>query len=229
MFRRMYSRPRHLSYNRNLSLLSQLPFLNNIFSNGGNGMQGMFSPNGMGANVPNQQMMFPQGMMPNMMNQMGFPQQNMNTQGFPFNTMNTNWQNPSQSMGMGMMQPNQYPQGTPGNGMMQPNQYPQGTPGNGMMQPNQYLQGTSGNGMMQQNGMQNGWMQPNQMPFMNPYPSQAQPPKTQTSQVNSFMNQFKGQDGNVDMKKMMDTAGQMMNTVNQINNMFKGLASTFKV
>ncbi len=67
-----------------------------------------------------------------------------------------------------------------------------------------------------------------QTPFMNPYPTQNQPKKASTTQTQTFMNQFKGQDGNVDMKKMMDTAGQMMNTVNQLNNMVKGLAATFK-
>jgi hypothetical protein len=94
---------------------------------------------------------------------------------------------------------------------------------NGVMQPN----GMNGMGMFQ------GGMPPQmnalpQSPFMNPYPTQTQTNKAQSSQVQTFMNQFKGQDGNVDMKKMMDTAGQMMNTVNQLNGMVKGIAATFK-
>lgn len=65
-------------------------------------------------------------------------------------------------------------------------------------------------------------------PFMNPYPIQNQQQIQQPKQINSILNQFKGQDGNIDMKKMMDTAGQMMNTVNQLNGMIKGIAATFK-
>ena len=65
-------------------------------------------------------------------------------------------------------------------------------------------------------------------PFMNPYPVQSQQQIQQPKQFNSILNQFKGQDGNIDMKKMMDTAGQMMNTVNQLNGMIKGIAATFK-
>ncbi|WP_096154306.1 MULTISPECIES: YppG family protein [Bacillus] len=65
-------------------------------------------------------------------------------------------------------------------------------------------------------------------PFMNPYPTQNQQQVQQPKQFNAILNQFKGQDGNIDMKKMMDTAGQMMNTVNQLNGMIKGIAATFK-
>ncbi|WP_235864028.1 YppG family protein [Sutcliffiella halmapala] len=103
---------------------------------------------------------------------------------------------------------------------------------NGTMPPNgltSMLPPNGGNGAgMFPAAMSSPQMNNMQMPFMNPYPTQNQTSKPQSSQVQSFMNQFKGQDGNVDMKKMMDTAGQMMNTVNQLNSMVKGIAATFK-
>ena len=46
----------------------------------------------------------------------------------------------------------------------------------------------------------------------NPYPQQAFMPKQPTG-VQSIMNSFKSQDGNLDVNKMVDTAGQMMNAV----------------
>jgi hypothetical protein len=42
------------------------------------------------------------------------------------------------------------------------------------------------------------------------------------------MAQFKNSDGTYDINKMMSTMGQMINTVNQVNGMLKGLISTFK-
>ncbi|AST91606.1 MULTISPECIES: YppG family protein [Sutcliffiella] len=69
----------------------------------------------------------------------------------------------------------------------------------------------------------------NSFGFMNPYPIQTQQQfQQQQKQFSTFLNQFKGQDGSLDMKKMMDTAGQMMNTVNQLNGLIKGITSTFK-
>jgi len=44
----------------------------------------------------------------------------------------------------------------------------------------------------------------------------------------SFLAQFKNNDGTYDINKMMNTMGQMINTVNQVNGMLKGLLSTFK-
>ncbi|MBB6283166.1 YppG family protein [Geobacillus subterraneus] len=44
----------------------------------------------------------------------------------------------------------------------------------------------------------------------------------------SFLAQFKNNDGTYDINKMMSTMGQMINTVNQVNGMLKGLLSTFK-
>ncbi|MGG3007728.1 YppG family protein [Geobacillus stearothermophilus] len=44
----------------------------------------------------------------------------------------------------------------------------------------------------------------------------------------SFLAQLKNSDGTYDINKMMNTMGQMINTVNQVNGMLKGLLSTFK-
>ena len=65
-------------------------------------------------------------------------------------------------------------------------------------------------------------------PYMNPYPKQSFIPK-QPSGVKSIMNSFKAQDGSIDINKMMDTAGTMMNAVNQVSSMVKGLGGIIKV
>ncbi|MDQ0271036.1 YppG family protein [Cytobacillus purgationiresistens] len=65
-------------------------------------------------------------------------------------------------------------------------------------------------------------------PYMNPYPKQSFVAK-QPSGVQSIMNSFKSQDGSLDFNKMMDTAGQMMNAVNQMSSMVKGVGGFFKV
>jgi hypothetical protein len=174
------------------------------------------------------QLPFMQNMMP-FMNSGSFPGM---TAGFPFNggmggwnkeILNQNGMNMFSNQGI----PSQNFQGIPGfqgfpfqqNGIMSQTGFQNG------MQPN----GENGMSMFPvQAGMPQGMNMFPQTPFMNPYPTQNQNNKPQSSQVQSFMNQFKGQDGNVDMKKMMDTAGQMMNTVNQLNNMVKGIAATFK-
>ncbi|AGT32474.1 hypothetical protein M493_11120 [Geobacillus genomosp. 3] len=44
----------------------------------------------------------------------------------------------------------------------------------------------------------------------------------------SFLAQFKNSDGTYDINKMMNTMGQMINTVNQVNGMLKGLLNTFQ-
>lgn len=69
--------------------------------------------------------------------------------------------------------------------------------------------------------------QPNPVPYMNPYPKHGllQKPK----QSGSLLNSFKGQDGSIDLNKMVNTAGQMMHAVNQVSSMVKGLGSIFKV
>ncbi len=212
----MYGRPRHLSHNRNMSLLNQIPFINNYlpYANGTGALPGMFNPQpGIGGGGWNNQTGgFSNFMDASLFNQggQGIPLGNMPSQGFPFN--------------VGAM--------NPGNtALMGQNGFPLSMQQGGipLMQQQQggFIPGVFPQGGVQQNG---GFQPPQAMgmPFMNPYPTQNQAAKPQSSQVSSFMNQFKGQDGNVDMKKMMDTAGQMMNTVNQLNNMFKGLASTFK-
>ncbi|MGG3469608.1 YppG family protein [Neobacillus pocheonensis] len=67
----------------------------------------------------------------------------------------------------------------------------------------------------------------NGYPMMNPYPKQGTIPK-QPGSMQSFMNSFKSQDGSVDFNKMMNTAGQMMNAVNQVSSLVKGFGGFFK-
>lgn len=67
-----------------------------------------------------------------------------------------------------------------------------------------------------------------QFQSMNPYPKQSFVAK-QPSNVQSIMNSFKSQDGSLDFNKMMDTAGQMMNAVNQMSSVVKGVGGFFKV
>jgi hypothetical protein len=64
--------------------------------------------------------------------------------------------------------------------------------------------------------------------IFNPYPKPNAIPKPNGG-IGSIMNSFKGQDGNIDINKMMNTAGQMMNAVSQVSAMVKGLGGMFKV
>lgn len=75
-----------------------------------------------------------------------------------------------------------------------------------------------------------GYLPPGQQPFANlhPYPQQAFLPK-QPSGFQSVMNSFKNQEGTLDVNKMLDTAGQMMNAVTQVSSMVKGLGGILKV
>ncbi|AEH53575.1 conserved hypothetical protein [Heyndrickxia coagulans 2-6] len=41
------------------------------------------------------------------------------------------------------------------------------------------------------------------------------------------MNSFKSQDGSIDFNKMVNTAGQMINAINQVSSMVKGLGGLF--
>ena len=66
-------------------------------------------------------------------------------------------------------------------------------------------------------------------PSPNPYPKQQFMQKAQPSGFQSIMNQFKTQDGSVDVTKMMNTAGQMVGTVSQVQGMVKGLTGLFKL
>lgn len=64
--------------------------------------------------------------------------------------------------------------------------------------------------------------------YMNPYPKQSFIPQKQGGMKN-FMNSFKSQDGSLDFNKMMDTAGMMMNAMNQMTGLVKGVGGIFKV
>lgn len=65
-------------------------------------------------------------------------------------------------------------------------------------------------------------------PYMTSYPKPNPVLKPPTSGLPSIMSQFKTSDGTYDINKMMNTMGQMINTVNQVNGVLKGLISTFK-
>ncbi|WP_052302404.1 YppG family protein [Bacillus sp. SG-1] len=63
----------------------------------------------------------------------------------------------------------------------------------------------------------------------NPYPKGSFMVKPPASGVGTIMNSFKSQDGSLDFNKMVNTAGQMMNAMNQVSSMVKGLGGMFKV
>ncbi|MFS0882437.1 YppG family protein [Metabacillus niabensis] len=86
------------------------------------------------------------------------------------------------------------------------------------MQPNYFQDGTSG---MVNNSFINS-------PYVAPYPKPTPLLKQQPSGLNTIMSQFKKSDGQLDLNKMIDTAGQMMNAVNQMGGLFKGVTSIFK-
>ncbi|WP_066369571.1 YppG family protein [Neobacillus fumarioli] len=62
---------------------------------------------------------------------------------------------------------------------------------------------------------------------MNPYPKNKLLAK-QPNGMQSLMNSFKSQDGTIDFNKMINTAGQMMNAVNQVSSLVKGFGGLFK-
>lgn len=62
---------------------------------------------------------------------------------------------------------------------------------------------------------------------MNPYPKPNGMLK-QPGGIQSLMNSFKSQDGTVDVNKMVNTAGQMVNAVTQVSSLVKGLGGIFK-
>ncbi|MCC3358368.1 YppG family protein [Bacillus sp. REN16] len=76
-------------------------------------------------------------------------------------------------------------------------------------------------------GFQNPYQPPYQSPYQNPYPTGMG--QTQQKGGGGILNQFKKKDGTIDVNKMMDTAGQMVGAVNQVNSLVKGLTKTFKV
>ncbi|WP_456274272.1 YppG family protein [Bacillus sp. AK031] len=70
----------------------------------------------------------------------------------------------------------------------------------------------------------------NEYPGMtNPYPQGSFMVKPPSSGVGTIMNSFKSQDGSLDFNKMMNTTGQMMNALNQVSSMVKGLGGMFKL
>jgi YppG-like protein len=80
----------------------------------------------------------------------------------------------------------------------------------------------------EQNGMNpQQKMRPNEVPYMNPYPKGSSLTK-QPSGMKTMLNSFKGQDGSLDINKMVDTAGQMVNAVSQVTSVVKGFGGMFK-
>jgi len=69
-------------------------------------------------------------------------------------------------------------------------------------------------------------------PYTTPYPTPYPKPTPFISPpqpgIQSIMNSFKKPDGNFDFNKMMDTAGQLMSTMNQMSSLFKGVSQFFK-
>lgn len=61
------------------------------------------------------------------------------------------------------------------------------------------------------------------VPNVYPKANMAKPPTG-----NSIMHSFKSQDGSLDINKMVNTAGQMMNALTQVSNMAKGITGIFK-
>lgn len=66
-------------------------------------------------------------------------------------------------------------------------------------------------------------------PNSNPYPTGMGMGQMKQNGAGNILHQFKKKDGTYDINKMMDTAGQMVGAVNQVNSIVKGLSKTFKV
>lgn len=90
-----------------------------------------------------------------------------------------------------------------------------------------YQQPYQQNQQQQFAGNYNGYHNMN-TPFPTPYPKPMPYFKQQSSGFQNVLSQFKKNDGQFDFNKMMDTAGQMMNAVNQMGGLFKGVTSIFK-
>ncbi|MEH7176639.1 YppG family protein [Neobacillus vireti] len=69
--------------------------------------------------------------------------------------------------------------------------------------------------------------QMNDYSIMNPYPKPNAMLK-HPGGIQSIMNSFKSQDGTVDVNKMVNTAGQVVNAVTQVSSLVKGLGGIFK-
>jgi hypothetical protein len=73
------------------------------------------------------------------------------------------------------------------------------------------------------------FQQPIFSPYLTPYPKPNSPVKPQAPGLQSIMSQFKTADGTFDINKMMNTMGQMVNAMNQVGSLVKGLSQTFKI
>ncbi|MDF2606432.1 MAG: spore coat protein [Bacillales bacterium] len=79
----------------------------------------------------------------------------------------------------------------------------------------------------------NYWPNPNiiNRPPSNMYPQNLYPKnsgqKTKANSSSGFLTHFKSSDGSLDINKMMNTAGTMVNTVNQISSMVKSFGAFF--
>jgi len=179
---------------------------------------------------PVQRQTYPHMISPNMMQQM--------PQGYP-QTGTGEWGNPYLQEGASFYPnyPNQYPVNQPHMqtpGMMQNYMGPQGYPPNQMMMQahaqtpgtNNYAHSIFQNPLEPETPVSKQPQQANY--YMNPYPKQSFIPKN-PSGVQSIMNSFKGQDGSLDINKMVNTAGQMLNAVNQVSSMVKGIGGIIKV
>ncbi len=62
-----------------------------------------------------------------------------------------------------------------------------------------------------------------------PYPHKMNMMKPQGGSFGSILNSFKSENGTLDINKMVNTAGQMVNAFNQVSQMAKGLGGIFKV
>ncbi|MBS4199471.1 hypothetical protein KHA93_07380 [Bacillus sp. FJAT-49732] len=69
----------------------------------------------------------------------------------------------------------------------------------------------------------------NQQGLPNAYPKPPQLPKPPNGGFNTVLNSFKTQTGSLDINKMVNTAGQVVNAINQVSNMAKGIGGIFKV
>ena len=65
-------------------------------------------------------------------------------------------------------------------------------------------------------------------PYPTPYPKPSPLLKPPAPAIQSLMAQFKTSDGTYDINKMMNTVGQIINTVTLANGVLKGLINTFK-
>lgn len=79
----------------------------------------------------------------------------------------------------------------------------------------------------EQNGINPQQQIPPNVPYMNPYPKGSSLAK-QPSGMKTVLNSFKAQDGSLDINKMVDTAGQMINAVSQVSSVVKGFGGMFK-